>query len=220
MLELIVVIAVVVVLTGMLMPAMRQLHENAHRVICMANLQQMGQGILLYENENKDRLPYSATLHEDWAPQNLMVAHRFNTAGGNWDGLGLLFHGQYCGAAECFYCPSHRGQHPFERYADQWQSVTQPTMPIYTNYHYAGDIEWRDSHIRRKRDEGGARMVLVTDGLRTASDFNHVVGMNVLLGDLSVRWREDTQNIYNQLPRTESLPPTYFNLWSAVESTQ
>jgi competence protein ComGC len=215
LLELLVVIAVTMALTALLMPALRHVHENAHRLICSAHLQQMGQAFYMYSDSNADRLPYSAILQEDNSPPDLMAARRVEV-NGEWDGLGRLFAFGYCPSPECFYCPSHHGDHMFDRYAEQWhQPPSSP--PIFTNYHYSGDVEWQDKNRRRSIDDGYS-LVLATDGLRTAKDFNHVNGMNVLRGDGSVRWRDDNNGIRLMLPTSEWQAPSddYAALWDEV----
>jgi hypothetical protein len=212
-----VVLSIAVLLTGLLMPVLRQVRENAYRVICLSNLNQIGQGMAMFGHDNNDQLPYSAALRVDGKPQNLTMAWR--TIGvSQWDGFGILFGSQYCDAPECFYCPSHHGDHPYERYAELWQDP-QPDRVIHTNYHYGGDVDWHGNG-RRRSLLAGHSLVLATDGLRTKSDFNHVTGMNVLRGDNSVRWRDDIHDIYNQLPHTEYevTPPNYVGLWQVVES--
>jgi len=211
MLELIVVIAVATLLTGLLMPAMRHVQENAHRIICMSHLQQMGQAMFLYSATYNDRLPYSRVLHVENSPADLMAARE----GGDWDGIGLLYSGNFCPAPECFYCPSHHGNHNYERYAEQWVNPV-PSWTLYTNYHYAGDVDWTDFGKRRLLDDG--TLPLISDGLRTASDFNHGTGLNVLRADGSVRWADDNNGILQSLPasETDSLPPDYSQLWDKV----
>ena len=147
LIELIVVIAVATLMTGLLMPALRHVHENAHRIICMSHLNQMGQAFVMYTMENKEWLPYSAVLHTGDYPSNLMIARRGGT-NGNWDGLGLLYSQGFCPSPECFYCPSHHGNHDYEQYADRWQKPV-PGQSIFANYHYAGDIEWANKGKRR-----------------------------------------------------------------------
>lgn len=220
LIELMVVIGVAVVLTALLMPAMRQLQENAHRVVCMTNLQQMGQSFFMFGADHNDRLPYSAILHVQQAPQNLMASRRIDPDTDGWDGLGLLYSLMYCGAPQCFYCPSHQGNHPYERYANDWIPFG-PSVPIFTNYHYAGHTEWTGARRRRSLDEGYS-LVLATDGLRTKSDFNHVHGMNVLRADGSVRWREDTEHILGLLPSDDFAPPPadYVTLWNELGGPQ
>jgi hypothetical protein len=127
----------------------------------------------------------------------------------------LLFSENYCTAADCFYCPSHSGNHPQERYADQWLR-RQPSGMIFTNFHYAGHRDWTKNRLRNMLD--GNNLVLATDGLRTARDFNHKSGMNVLRADCSVRWRNDVEQLYQSLPRDDFDPPSddYTNLWDVV----
>lgn len=207
--------AVALVLTALTMPAMRQVHENAQRVMCMANLQQMGHGFTMYGGDHADRLPHSTALGPASAtPQQLMRARRADGTAG-WDGIGRLYELNYCGASECFYCPSHHGSHPAERYSKMWTQASV-TVPIYTNYHYAGQLDWRNNNTRRSLLD--PTLVLATDGLRTKSDFNHLQGMNVLRADGSVRWRDDTDAIYQLLPRSEQEPTgdEYLSLWEMV----
>jgi prepilin-type processing-associated H-X9-DG protein len=224
MVELVVVISVSVALMGLLMPAMTQIRENAHRVICASNQRSLGQGIFLFAGEKKDHLPPSLVLQENQSPRELMASRRsknWPNSGRNdgWDGLGLLFYEGFCPAPECFYCPSHHGNNPFERFEEMWRSE-QSTTPIYTNYHYCGDRQWAGARGRRTLDEGYS-LVLVTDGLRSAQDFSHNNGMNMLHGDGSVRWRDNVQRILPFLPLTDVQPPTphYDAMWNeAVES--
>lgn len=218
--ELIVVISVTSVLMAMLMPAMNQIRENAHRVICANNQRQIGQGLVIHHDDNRDQLPRSAALHEDESPRELMNARRAinwdnsHTHDG-WDGLGILYSGHYCQAHQVFYCPSHHGNHPMERYADLWDQALG-SIPIYTNFHYCGDMDW-NTHAKRRLEDGN-NLVLLTDGLRSAQDFNHDKGMNVLRGDGSVRWTDRVANIVDVLPLHESLPPgpDYQLLWNQV----
>ena len=197
------------------MPALRHVHENAHRIICMSHLNQMGQAFVMYTMENKEWLPYSAVLHTGDYPSNLMIARRGGT-NGNWDGLGLLYSQGFCPSPECFYCPSHHGNHDYEQYADRWQKPV-PGQSIFANYHYAGDIEWANKGKRRTLDDG-PNFALASDGLRTVGDFNHFDGMNILRGDGSVYWRDDAQDIIKTLPLNDTNPPAeeYTLLWEQL----
>jgi hypothetical protein len=79
------------------------------------------------------------------------------------------------------------------------------SVQIYTNYHYSG-------HIQRQIVNGGVRetpitldsgssVLLLTDGLRTRMDFNHITGLNRMFADLSMEWWADTTNqLRNQIP--------------------
>ena len=218
LIELLVVMSVAVLLTALMMPAMQQLRENAQRVVCMSNMQQLGRAFMMYGGDHNDELPESEALVERSLPQELMLA-RTAGRGGAWDGLGHLYELHYCDTPECFYCPSHHGQHLFERYAGMWEQAA-PCDTIYTNYHYAGQMEWNRN--RRRMLTEGYKLVLSTDGLRTAGDFNHIQGMNTLRGDGSVHWCDDTEGILKVLPQTETeqVSAAYFDLWDLVQQAK
>ncbi len=220
MVELVVVIAVAAALMGLLMPAMSQVRENARRVVCASNERELGQSIFLFAGDKKDRLPHSIALAEGPSPRELMASRRATTwsnssSNEGWDGLGLLFYEHYCPVPDIFYCPSHHGSNPYERYSDLWNGPQSATA-IYTNYHYCGDIEWSGQHLRRSLTQGYS-LVLVTDGLRSMPDFNHEDGMNMLHGDGSVRWRDNVQHLLDFLPgENQPTPPHYETLWSTI----
>jgi prepilin-type N-terminal cleavage/methylation domain-containing protein len=215
--ELVIVLAVAVVLTGLMLPAMSRVRENLHRIICSSNLRQLGMSVIAYADE-RNSLPYTALLLGDPPqPQELMAAYLGGEPAG-WDGLGLLYSENYCKAPGVFYCPSHTGDHPSERYLDRWDDDDLGSEPIYSNYHYAGHMEWGDTPRLRVIDD--ALLVIATDGLRTTRDFNHVTGMNVLSGDGSVIWRDDHQMIYSRLPHDSTDEPdlaTFSDLWQDIQ---
>lgn len=194
LLELVIVLAVTVLLTSLMLPALSQVRENLHRVVCASNLRQLGFGVAMYARDQNDRLPYSAQLAEEDSPLDLMIA-RYNQTGRydrerrGWDGLGRLYLHDYCSSPECFYCPSHYGEHTVDRY--DWAKNARP-HEIVTNYHYGGHMDWVDHSIRSLEDPN---LVLAVDGLPTATTFNHLkAGMNTLRGDGSVRWHEGDQD--------------------------
>lgn len=55
--EMLVVIGVVAVLIGLMLPALSKARAAANQVICMSNLRQIGQTMLLYANDNKGSFP-------------------------------------------------------------------------------------------------------------------------------------------------------------------
>jgi type II secretory pathway pseudopilin PulG len=219
--ELIVVMGVAVLLMGLLMPAMSQVRENAHKIVCSSNQRQLGQAIYTYAGANKEKLPYASALHmpggQEPRPENLMAVRgpvHSNLNPNGWDGLGLLaFHG-YCSAGQCFYCPSHHGNHPFERYQSQWRLEAAPAV-IFSNFHYSGDVNWVNGE-KRSLHQPSSTMVLATDGLKTSQDFNHETGMNVLRGDGSVIWRDNAERVVSRLPVDESvgIDTGYHSLWN------
>jgi prepilin-type N-terminal cleavage/methylation domain-containing protein len=55
--ELLVVIGIIAVLISLLLPALGGARESANRLKCSANLRSMGQAILMFANDSKQRLP-------------------------------------------------------------------------------------------------------------------------------------------------------------------
>ena len=214
--ELLVALGISTALMGMLFPALGRVKGSFHRVMSMANMRQLGLAFTMYDREY-DTLPYSAMLRERNKPQELMIAYAADIEEGTWDGLGRLYSGGYCTAAEVFYSPAHRGEHMYVNYAGMWEHPSEES--IYTNYHYAGDVRWDNHTIRRRLDGNSARMILATDGFRTKADLNYANGISILRGDGSVRWVEDNGIFASLVPEAMSNTEwPYMELWNQIEN--
>lgn len=194
--------AVVTLLTGLLMPALRGVRESANRMVCASNQRQLGAGITIWATNHNDRLPPSFFGSKDnFTPQEMMALTRSpdGATGRQWEGLGWLLHGGCLDSVDCLYCPSCQGDHPIQRYRDQlaWTA----TEMIYGNYHYSGDYDTATD--RHRTIANSPEEVLLADGLRTFRDFNHTVGGNILRGDGSVFWLQDESGqLKTTLPST------------------
>ncbi len=217
--ELIVVMAVTLLLTGLMLPALSQVRENSHRVVCSSNLRQTGLALVMYYDDQAGLPPSEYSIQKGYKSE-MMAAHR-GEAPQNWEGLGWLYgdveHGPYLPNPQVFYCPSHHGEHRYEGYSELYEHPG--SEPIYTNYHYVGPIDWDGGKVRRIN--GGESFVHATDGLRTVRDFNHRDGINVLRSDNSVNWRSDIADDLIQIlsaagPSSDG-DSTYSRIWQLIQ---
>ncbi|MCH8164721.1 MAG: hypothetical protein IH889_03860 [Planctomycetes bacterium] len=225
MLELLVVLTVTLMLTTLLLPTLALLRENVYEVICSSNLHQTGLSTVMYADEHNGWLPHSVYGEPGGNKQEMMAAHTGqDPTGDHWEGLGWLYAQHYSDVPAVFYCPSHTGEHPFERYHalyPQYRYMQAAGSPIYTNYHYAGDVDWETG--TRRRLEQGDSLVIATDGLRTVRDFNHRTGLNVLRADGSVLWRDNIfRRLEGYLPLggidESDLAFEYTAMWNIIQS--
>lgn len=59
--ELLVVIGIIALLISILLPSLARARQSAVNIQCMSNLRSVGQGLLLYANDHKGKLPFSAS---------------------------------------------------------------------------------------------------------------------------------------------------------------
>jgi len=135
--------------------------------------------------------------------------------GQSWDGLGRLSMANYLDAPKIYYCPSHHGSHKFANYSDAFGMDTRLAIG---NYQYRGQ---GPNGSRFLYDIIPSASALVTDGLQSKLDFNHQVGLNVLLADLHVVWYDDVnRELYSSLPDDDEevgAASAINDAWSAID---
>lgn len=196
LIDVLVTLTVVVLLIGILLPGLGKVRESSRRVVCSSNIRQIGLGLVLYADANRDQLPYSVYIDKkqrenqiEYSPEDMAtlrlkpeISRKTHTS---WDGLGLLYAAEVLPSAEIFYCPSHHGEHSFQAYQDRWLRVTGE---ILGNYHFRGQ---GPNGSRRLSFIEPSRAALAADSLRSFADYNHEVGLNVLRADISLFWLAD-----------------------------
>jgi len=194
LIDVLVSISIVTLLIGLLAPSLSKVRETTRRAVCASNQRQLGIGVHEYANENDEYIPQTVFLEgRDLIEQREVVASdmvmiRLGQGGLNsrgWDGLGLLFAGDFLPASPVFYCPSHQGDHPLDKYQPRF-SADAPSM-IVSNYQYRGE----GPNGSRRLFQLLSGVALVSDALAGESYFNHEGGFNVLSADHSVSWMPD-----------------------------
>lgn len=205
LIDLLVSVAVMVVLISILLPSLSAARESAKRVVCASNVRQVGYAMQMYASENKGALPrsifYSGTSSAELsAVQETMVLRLDGSERGApgmptgvlWDGLGLLIRHEYLSHPGSLFCPSHHGEHTFDVYAE---AINRVTGSVFGNYQYRSIVDNRTILAQISPSAS-----LIADGMRTKSDFNHVVGANAFRADLSVAWFTDAEgSVYTNL---------------------
>lgn len=211
--ELLVAMSVIVALIGLMIPAVSRVRSTTHRVICSSNVRQIGLGVAMYADDYEGSLPRSifisdmmvnsseamletvrlrlaadSALLQQYDEHDSGSASVSSTFSGVWDGLGLLFSGEYLAARGVFYCPAHSGEN---RLSDAGQEAWRSgSADLIGNFQYrAQGPDGSDQLWRIDPRES----VLVSDSLRPEDELNHEDGANTLRADLAVLWFADSQ---------------------------
>lgn len=222
LLDVLVAMAVITLLIGILAPTLGKVQETSRRVVCSSNLRQFGLGLQMYADDSRGQLPPSAFLAGGNSDQSEMMTVRLSpernirlTRDG-WDGLGVLYRTNYLKTPGLYYCPSHSGDHPLDRYANLWE---QPSGEIVGNYHFRG----QDGDGRTNLFNMLSNSALTADGMRTQDDYNHAVGMNVLRAGGHVAWLDDTNGQIIGMLATEDNDiddASVENAWDLLDNRQ
>lgn len=175
LIELLTVIAIIGILAAILIPVVGKVREQGKRSVCASNLRQIGQGILLFANDNGDRLPLHSVNSSANRPWRTYLASRSD--GDLWN-LGALY-ADYIDEGKVFYCPS--GDRQWEQMEQHWLPELNRSATVRTAYLYNPYFEGGQTYLQIT--DFPPEKVLAMDYL-----FNdwHGGGWNLLLGGMGV----------------------------------
>ena len=177
--ELLVVIGIIAILLAILLPALNRAKLQASNVKCLANLRTIGQAMVMYANQHKDRLPNSnpkATTSVDAPVETFYV-------------LKQLCEQYMGGVVGVYHCPSddfneepksllalttadwnvnNSTRMSYDFYSPYWQPEKGPRLtrlrgkaPLAWDLH-GGSVDPNDTYRNHKKDKGGN--VVFADG--------------------------------------------------------
>jgi hypothetical protein len=191
---------VIMVLIGLLTPAVSMARNAALRSGCAANVRQLGLASQMFAYDRGGRVPtsqFSATSNSAFqhAPLEtvqlrLDSSHALYTGTPSsaakfkdrWDGLGLLHLHEYVEAPEVFYCPRETSEHTLDRYRPQFGGVAGPIT---------GNYQLRLPDPKKYLSDLDPAMAIVANAMRSVPEYSHKTGNTMLLADMSVQWFSD-----------------------------
>ena len=139
LIELLVVIAIIGILASLLLPALNRARERAALVACVSQLRQIGLALMLYVEDNNQRLPVFQS------EGNVQANVLRSWATGRREGLGLVMDEYLTGRASVL-CPG-RGANDHGRsgtYSDGDYAITwYDPVPLFVGTGWPGGAVWK-----------------------------------------------------------------------------
>jgi prepilin-type processing-associated H-X9-DG protein len=100
--ELLIVVAVIMILASLLLPALNRARESAQRIVCSNNMKNLYQATAIYDTDFNNLIPMYSEV-SGTAPAGYPGYYLKLT---RWHGFGKLYEDDYIKTGKTFYCPS------------------------------------------------------------------------------------------------------------------
>jgi len=199
LIELLVVVAIIVVLTALLLPALTAARDSAKRTACLSNLHQFALGFEMYLSDNNGQLPA--------VPNGYFVnPYVWVSPGGKaypQPGLGNLFYRHYVKNGRAFYCPAVNFNSFTYESSNFATDALNPAAECRASYAMISASLWiwgKESGVLKTfydREFGG--MAVLADIFGSFGAYMHVgsnrQGLNLLYLDGSAAWHADPTGV-------------------------
>lgn len=192
LIEMLVSIAIVAVVLGLAIPALRYARDSARTAQCLTNSRQIAASINTFAGSNRDRFPENRTMVSD---------REYITWRGKFQEDG------YISSAESWQCPSHRNPGPQSEFGYSEDGITC-VGDVTSSYALNGHVLWRAGIT----DDDARRRDTV---IRRPSHTILIAETNRAFSDLRVS-KPNIANYYNDWPG----PYGYWHQGEAVYSFQ
>jgi prepilin-type N-terminal cleavage/methylation domain-containing protein len=236
--ELLVVIGIIALLISILLPSLNRAREQAKKAMCLSNLRTMHHMLVMYANENKDRVPFGFI--RDQKQYNYAMSEA-STAAQRTVGLGRMYEVGYFTTGQAFYCPSNTWTEVMYNTPDNpWPPGSDTTKITRIGYSARSDdptdptlrLNWTVSATGIGFPKALPRLSMFKDTAILSDvmssqpfiDNGHVKGVNVMYGNGSARWvdrkaieagTQDLNEITPGFKKTQD--PHQDNIWKALD---
>jgi prepilin-type N-terminal cleavage/methylation domain-containing protein/prepilin-type processing-associated H-X9-DG protein len=239
LIELLVVIAIIALLLSILLPGLKKAKNYAKRVVCAGRLSQIGLGLKLYADANKEFLPTDmGNDNKTRETHSYVVYRRDDAVFRKADGTPLplrfarLYETGYMDLPEVFYCPgnvvdsykyeSYTNPEPWgylpQKYnqntSNEWVRIGYTYYPNETRVNLLADGAPKE--LAMKYTTLNPNLPQTTDVIHNRNGISHqsskIYGLNALFSDGHVAYCND-QDVFNVVN-----PYTNKNIWNTLDA--
>jgi len=225
LIELLIAVGIIVILIGLILPALGRTRETGRRVVCASNLRQVHASYAAYAADNSGLVPLG---YRSGRKQfNSMV---YSTTTKKYCLFGILYLDKRMTDPQVFFCPSEEDpQSMFNSETNPWPPGPpanagkngyagygcRPEVDLPDEFHKIDGV--RVPRLSQFKDKAiFADLVAMPDRL----DYRHRQGVNVLYGDGSVGWvkREAFEDSLNACTAiSPAANPHQDKIWAALD---